>query len=327
MALEEQILNHKYQLAPRRIEPLGGAGGFSGAQLWKVTTEQAVLCLRRWPAEHPSPRRLAWIHAVLQRAERAGFTRAPVPIWPTGQRQSFVDAESGRWQLEPWMPGAADYHESPRPARLAAALETLAEFHRAVAGPVQRGLAPGIAARSEQLRDLQPSLLSRLQAAARTDPSSELSALLTRYTTAAARCTAAAETALQATLRVPFRLQPCIRDIWSEHVLFEGNRVSGIVDFGAMRIETVATDIARLLGSLAGNDSARWSAGLAAYEKVRPLEPVERAAAGAIDAANRVLSPASWFRWLLLEKRQFEDPLAARARLRGLIERLEDAAG
>ena len=30
-------------------EPLGGAGGFSGARLWRVTTGQGVFALRAWP--------------------------------------------------------------------------------------------------------------------------------------------------------------------------------------------------------------------------------------------------------------------------------------
>jgi Ser/Thr protein kinase RdoA (MazF antagonist) len=53
----------------------------------------------------------------------------------------------------------------------------------------------------------------------------------------------------------PVPLQPALRDILDEHVLFVGDQVTGIIDFGAMRIESVAGDIARLLGSLVPRSS------------------------------------------------------------------------
>lgn len=58
---------------------------------------------------------------------------------------------------------------------------------------------------------------------------------------------------------VSFRLQPCIRDIWHDHVLFDGDRVTGLIDFGAMQIDTPATDIARLVGSLQSYSPPRGS--------------------------------------------------------------------
>src|SRR5690606_15182110 len=51
---------------------LGSGGGFSGSTLWRIrTADERDFCLRRWPAEHPSPERLTFIHSVL-RAAAAG---------------------------------------------------------------------------------------------------------------------------------------------------------------------------------------------------------------------------------------------------------------
>ena len=35
-----------------RLEPLGNAGGFSGARFWRLERPHRPLCLRRWPREH-----------------------------------------------------------------------------------------------------------------------------------------------------------------------------------------------------------------------------------------------------------------------------------
>ena len=84
-------------------------------------------------------------------------------------------------------------------------------------------------------------------------------------------------------------VQPCLRDARPEHFLFEGNRLSGLIDFGAMGFETVAADLARLLGEwLADYEPLRTEA-LAAYEQVRPLDPAEKALIAPFEAVGRPL--------------------------------------
>lgn len=114
-------------------------------------------------------------------------------------------------------------------------------------------------------------------------------------------------------------LQPSLRDIWRAHVLFEGNQVSGMVDLAALRLDHPATDIARLLASIAGDDTATWQAGLAAYEQVRLLTSQDRQLLAAFDASGLLMTPWNWFRWVLLEHRQFQQPEAM------LLERIWNA--
>src|SRR5262245_54939421 len=62
----------------RRIEPLANAGGWSGSQIWRIELASGeTLCLRRWPSEHPTRERLAFIHAMLNAAAALPFV--PVP--------------------------------------------------------------------------------------------------------------------------------------------------------------------------------------------------------------------------------------------------------
>jgi homoserine kinase type II len=123
-----------------------------------------------------------------------------------------------------------------------------------------------------------------------------------------------------------FTLQPAIRDIWHDHVLYTGDEVTGLVDFGAMRIDTPAVDVARLLGSLAGDDVRRWQIGVAAYEGQRPLSPDERQAVPALDVAGTLLGGCNWVRWVFVERREFEQIGVVAARIAALHARLENFA-
>jgi Ser/Thr protein kinase RdoA (MazF antagonist) len=100
-------------------------------------------------------------------------------------------------------------------------------------------------------------------------------------------------------------LQPVLRDIWSDHLLFEGNDVRGMIDFHAVRIGTVAGDIGRLLASWNLPVDGQWDQALAWYSEIHPLETDEVEFVHVLDQAARVLTPWVWLRWVLLEKRQF----------------------
>ncbi|MGL4555470.1 MAG: phosphotransferase, partial [Gemmataceae bacterium] len=109
-------------LAASAAEPLGNAGGFSGARLWRVG---ATFCLRAAPAD---PAAVAARHRWMREARDAGLTFVPAVV-PTADGASFAEADGAVWEMQTWMPGAADYHAAPSPARLAAACTALARLH------------------------------------------------------------------------------------------------------------------------------------------------------------------------------------------------------
>jgi Ser/Thr protein kinase RdoA (MazF antagonist) len=314
---------------PRSAEFLAGSGGFSGALFWRLDTPRGPLCLRRWPREHPSRDQLEFIQAVLWHVYQEGFRLIPLPL-ETREHAGYVCEAGHFWELSPWLPGTANFRQSPSPAKLRAALMALARFHQAAASfplPTRGPLAsPGILDRVQRLRAWLDGKLSSLAAALCPADWPELAPrarrLIRLFSMAAEQVSDTLASA--AALAVP--LQPCIRDIWHDHLLFVGERVSGLVDFGALRAESVAADIARLLGSLCGDAADNWQLGLAAYQEVRPLGTAEMLLVSAFDRANVLLSGMNWLDWIYLQSRQFDDRAAIESRLDENQSRLEHLA-
>ncbi len=99
-------------------------------------------------------------------------------------------------------------------------------------------------------------------------------------------------------LNVP--IQPCIGNAHRRHILYDTEGLSGMIDFKEMSADSVALDIASLLGTLAGNDSQYWTYGLKAYGTVRPLSKEERELIAVLDLAGMLLTTVK-YRSLLTE--------------------------
>lgn len=308
---------------PTHVEPLGAAGGLSGAQFWRFVAPRGTLLLRCWPIERPSPERLTLIHAVLRHAAAKGLSILPVPI-STTHGDSFVNHAGRLWELAPWLPGVADYGRAPRREKLGAALRALAQFHVAVADyllpPHATGIrrSPAVTHRLARLRELQRGSWETLSRAIRPAKWPEITALAREFVALLPDTVPSALDKLAPLADEKLPLQMCIRDVWHDHVLFSGDAVTGIVDFGAVDVDTPATDVARLLGSLVGDDAAGWMEGLQAYEQQRPLLPAERQAVSALDAAGTILAGCNWIQWVFIDGRKFENRGQVVARLERL---------
>lgn len=119
-------------------------------------------------------------------------------------------------------------------------------------------------------------------------------------------------------------LQPCLCDIWHDHVLFDGDTVVGLIDYGNVKVDHVAVDLARLLGSMVGDDAQQRLAGLQAYTRIRPLSWEEPGLVAILDETGAILGIATWLKWLYRDGKEFEDRAAAAHRLAKLVERMEN---
>ena len=226
---------------------------------WRVEDGDEAALLRRYDAARPADA-VAFEHEVLAfLAERAW--PVPVPI-ATPAGGTAVEADGTRWSLFPLLPGAPPPDESiflqRRGALLALVHADLAEWD----------VAPPQAAR-QRVDDfdaaVQPhglasfeALLARVQS---IDPlSANLLAVLRMRI----------EEQLETYRYSELLAFPLWGGCTSEHVLFDGNDVTGLIDFDKMRADARAVDVAESI--LADTRSIgwriiRWVAGYAAHAK------------------------------------------------------------
>jgi homoserine kinase type II len=95
-----------------------------------------------------------------------------------------------------------------------------------------------------------------------------------------------------------------------------------MVDFGAMAIESVAADLARLLGDWVGPDRVQQAVALEAYNTIRPLDAFEIALIEVIAGATALLGAGRWVCWHFLEGRRFHDPSAVARGIERGVQRL-----
>jgi homoserine kinase type II len=321
-AAAEVLSRYPAALRPDRPFALENHGGFSGARLWRVSSAAGPLCLRAWPP-HESGRRVADRHRLMAVARAAGLGFVPAVLRAADGATAVGEADR-LWELSEWLPGQADYRARPSAPRLQAAVHALAKLHaawEAVDAP-QVGPCPAIRRRLECLYDWRQLLASGwhpLHACPADDPVRPLAERAVRLLD---RHLGRVEERLWPWVGVHGPLQPCLCDVWHAHLLFEGERLTGLVDYGAVKLDRVAVDLARLLGSLIEDDDDAWRTGLKCYRRERAYSAEEEALVRALDATGAVLGIVNWLRWLLFERRAL-DRAAAGRRLGELVERTE----
>jgi Ser/Thr protein kinase RdoA (MazF antagonist) len=315
-----EILQRYCWAAPPAAQFLGSRGGFSGARIWRLDAHDGPRCLKCWPADGISADRLVWIHALLRQGRAAGLTFLPQAV---GTHQgATVVAHAGRlWDVTTWMPGNADFPRQPSPARLQAACTALAQLHLAWT-PQPMPLQPCAGVR-RCLEALQAA--GSLRASGWTPPLQKDDPLgdcaLGAWRLLGRHIDPAVDS-LRPWLDVALPAHPCWCDPWHGNLLFSGELLTGLIDHGSVKQDHAAVDLARLLGSLLGDDRARWQTGIQAYCALRPLSDREVLLVSLLEQAGLLAAAANWLRWLYHERRAYPDPGAVAERLAEIAARL-----
>ncbi len=321
--LEELCVTFHGVGRPHRIRYVGNPGGFTAARLWQVESETGLWCLRAWPPHGIEEEKLTFIHKVLLTAAAAGLQFIPAPL-TTGSGKTYVELEGRLWEMSRWMPGTADFHARPSDRRMTAAMQALAKFHKATERLCATvAVSPTLERRRESLaRMCLGREADRLAKAVPDGRWPEMDSRAVRLLHAIRMHRTQLEAIVSKQLPA-VTCQPVIRDIWLNHVLFVGEEVGGIVDFGSLGIDSVAVDIARLLGSLAGSDLHSWRVGLDAYTQVRELSPTERHLIAVADYTGTIGGGLVWLISHYLDRRKFDRPDRVLARVDHFLARLE----
>lgn len=303
--------------------------GFSGALLWKIAADQRCWCLRRWPRDLSAPDRLHWIHGLLEHLANDLADCTPLPR-KTSDGATWVCDDGHLWEVAPWLRGQPGRRRNFSPARLAAAAAVLARLHLSAATyPTPRvhaagdGVSPGLEQRRTAIHNLRSGELAALRDAVEASAGGSCRGVAEKALTVLPSALQIAIGQLETCVAVELPLQWRWGDARGENFLFEGDHVTGVVDFATAGIDSVAGDLARLLGSLAGDDPGAWQVGLQAYQRIRPLSPEEQAALAAFDAGGAVAAVANWIRWVFVEGRFQANHDSVAVRLADLAKRLE----
>lgn len=298
------------------------AGRLSDQALWRINACETPYVLRGWPPDEV-PRAGAAARFAEQVAQGV-VVGVAVPI-ASAAGSGLVEAEGLHWQLAPWLAGESSYGPQPSRDKLIAMCQTLADLHQAAAGlPTVASVRP-IDRYLDQLNAVLLAIDAGQFGAVRTEPWEELGYLADRGLERELEVAAGqvrARLAGFANRSLP--TQWVWGDAWHSNFLFDGACVAGVIDFAAVRVDTPAADLARLLGSACGDEPKLRAEALGAYLERRRLSTDELSAIALLHDAGTVLSLANWVRWLCIEDRRFASGAAARQRLAHFAERLAE---
>lgn len=301
------------------IRPWAGMG-FSGARIWKVQLGTDYFCLRCWGTTRLTREQLLWQHRVLLNARVCSFV--PIPV-RTLQGETLVSEAGTEWEMTPWMPGVADFNERPSLDRLRSALAAVQEFHQATGGGARvTGHSETAAQRALQIERLAqrwPELSARLKSSV----NSEDYELIVKANHHVEHLLPQARSFVLADGGRPHQLQPVIRDLWHDHLLFTDEKLTGLVDYGAMQMDRVECDWARCLGSLRMQGFIPWQDARDVMNALPGLPHLDWALINWLHLTGTILGWLNWCQWLFLEGQQFAQSEKARARMEALVCQLE----
>lgn len=301
-------------------------GGLSGSAVFVCEVAGRKFAMKRWPAG-TLPWRIDEVHEVMAQSSRS------LSIVPELVRSSLASTRVGyegfQYELVSWMDGeaVADSADELQRAislipdsavdtagpsrRILAAVEAggeaIARFHdsvRRISGPMTP--APSVLRRLGRIEQLRIELPQALKRAETLSPVLRGAAKWLQRESAS-RLDAAHHVLGQWVGRmVP--TQMVLRDVHRQHILFREAAVTGLVDFDAVGVDTVATDLARWVADFAEKPAdfrILVDTAVAGYQRFAPISACESELASAICEASAIILLANWVVWTSLSQQNF----------------------
>lgn len=210
------------------------------------------------------------------------------------------------WDVTSWMPGTATLRTSSVVELAVAACVSLARLHAAWSGESDHIPCPAVIHRLALFREWE------------TIPAPRTDYFFRECWEAVHARLSFCRRALSEWQNVPVPVHPCLCDVHPDHILFVGPEVAGIIDYGAMRIDSPAQDLARLLGELFVPDSPEFESCVNAYREAK--HDLDSELVRVLTETGIVGALANWFVRITNTPAQADD-LRVRSRMEHLLHR------
>ena len=287
---------------PTRLRPqtqpieYAAKNGWSGATFHRWKSAQGPLVLKIWPGDGPAPHEHLARHRYLTGLSAFQPTLAlPLPNLAGATLMSWPDGRSA--ELFPWLDGRPAASVPPNSQQLSQAMTTLARLHKhwAKAQPTLIQPSPAVIHRLTHLRKIQQSsaLETTIPALSNNAPEEFRHKFQTICDLSRWLIGHAADW-LAKWQHQPLRTQVVLRDARPEHFLFIDDKLSGIIDFGAIGMDSVAVDLTRLLNDWFPDDKLLYNQAIRCYQSESALQDQEIFLAEKLSQSGAILGGLAW---------------------------------
>lgn len=280
---------------------------FSGARVWKVETPQQILAVKQWPMGYPVHLRLSQIHTMMKHAREEGLNCVPA-VLPTSTGSTTVEWQYQYWDVYTWVPGEPCLN--PSEEQLKQIVRVISQLHAIWRRMGHRVMGPcrAVQIQHEKLLAWQPGFFKSIPDLPVYAHAAET---IQRYRTSGLN-------ALSPWLSRKVGQHPCLADCRIEHFLLRKQVITGIVDYGGMRYDHPAQDLARLFGSMESVHPATRSSALAEYASATAEFDQLRSL---LETWGLLIAIGNWLTWLMEAKRAVSFIQEGERRLQFLLNR------
>jgi hypothetical protein len=302
--------------------------GLSEATVYRIETHASTTAIKRWPT-NMARERLLEIHGFQNRMTQSDKTLLPRLLrWSDGQ--TLLEANGSSWEIAEWKPGAPiEKLGEISDEQLCQCAEALAMLHLQSAAQKSAMLPPpGLEQRARGItRALraEPSSAHRFLHSIASHPSQFAAHVLQDLCIRAHRILPTLTNTIDRMSKERVLCFWVLRDVWREHLLFDGGRLTGIIDLGAARIDWPGLDLVRAFGTLMTGSDPRWSIAIVRYLEARPDTSITFASLESVHRASVALSALQWIDWFAEGRFDWTNPESpAWGRVLELQRQLED---
>lgn len=282
--------------------------------VYRIETLAACYSMKRWPVT-AERERLLEIHRFQSYLADTRKSLTPGLVkWSNGE--TLLEADDAYWEIADWKSGApienlGDVNDE----QIRQCAEALASIHsRSESYHTQVGVSPGIQQRVDgMIAAIQPCTDKRRRFL-------ESISAYDKYVAAnvlkdiSIRSMRVIPSLLDSVQRLSKKSVKCfwiLRDVWRQHILFQGNRISGMIDFGAARMDWPGLDLVRAFGTLMFESDPRWTMAIMHYLNQRGDDSLELADIRMIHRASVALSALQWLDWFAEEQFDWTNRLSS----------------